>query len=196
MRIFDQVYWGNRVFDYIKAAVVLFGGILFVKVIITAIVFRLKKLARKTTKTFDNLVVSVLEKIALPALYLSCLYTAFKILNIPQTVDKALNVIELAVVTFFATRFIIMFLSYLLRVYVSRKQQDVTLVRSLEGMLKVGKFLVWVLAVVIFLDNIGFKVSTLLAGLGIGGVAVAIAAQALLEDFLVIFPLYSTGRSG
>jgi len=60
-------------------------------------------------------------------------------------------------------------------------------VRSLEGMLKVGKFLVWVLAVVIFLDNIGFKVSTLLAGLGIGGVAVAIAAQALLEDFLVIF---------
>jgi len=63
MRIFDQVYWGNRVFDYIKAAVVLFGGILFVKVIITAIVFRLKKLARKTTKTFDNLVVSVLEKL-------------------------------------------------------------------------------------------------------------------------------------
>jgi len=79
---------------------VLFGGILFVKVIITAIVFRLKKLARKTTKTFDNLVVSVLEKLPCQHCTLAaCILPSRFLISLKQLI-KLLNVIELAVVTF------------------------------------------------------------------------------------------------
>jgi len=56
-------------------------------------------------------------------------------------------------------------------------------------MLKALKFLIWAFAVIIFLDNIGYKVSTIMAGLGIGGIAVAIAAQALLKDFFSYFSI-------
>ena len=80
-------------------------------------------------------------------------------------------------------------MGYGIHIYSEKKQEDPTLVRSLEGMLKVAKFLVWALAVIILLDNLGYKVSTLLAGLGIGGVAVAIAAQALLKDFFSYFSI-------
>jgi MscS family membrane protein len=45
-------------------------------------------------------------------------------------------------------------------------------------------------AIVIWLDNIGVKVTTLLAGLGIGGIAVALATQKTIEQFVGSLTLY------
>ena len=53
------------------------------------------------------------------------------------------------------------------------------------------KIVVWVGALLLFLDNLpGVQITTLVAGLGIGGIAIAFAAQAILEDvfsFVTIF---------
>jgi MscS family membrane protein len=49
---------------------------------------------------------------------------------------------------------------------------------------KVLKILVVLFAALMWLDNIGFNVSTLLAGLGVGGIAIALAAQDTLKNFL------------
>jgi small-conductance mechanosensitive channel len=54
----------------------------------------------------------------------------------------------------------------------------------------VVKALVWVVGLLTLANNFGFNVSTLLASLGIGGVAIALASQAILGDlfgYLVIF---------
>ncbi len=40
----------------------------------------------------------------------------------------------------------------------------------------------WIVAIVVAIDNLGFNVTTLIAGLGIGGVAVALAMQNILGD--------------
>jgi len=189
MQILDQAFFGNRILDYIIALLTLILSLLFVKVIIRSIVKRLKKFAEKTITTFDDLLIKIIERIVLPALYLSCFYLGLKTLKMPMGIDRVINALQLAVITFFATRIIIVFLGYSLNLYLSKKKEDTTLVRSLEGMLRVVKFLIWALAVIIFLDNIGFKVSTIIAGLGIGGVAVAIAAQALLKDFFSYFSI-------
>ena len=44
----------------------------------------------------------------------------------------------------------------------------------------------------VWLDNIGFNVTTVLAGLGIGGIAVALAAQKPIENFIGAFTLYTS----
>jgi MscS family membrane protein len=49
---------------------------------------------------------------------------------------------------------------------------------------KAFRITIIVLAILLWLDNIGFKVSTLLAGLGVGGLAVALAAQDTLKNLL------------
>ncbi|MBU1997522.1 MAG: mechanosensitive ion channel family protein, partial [Candidatus Omnitrophica bacterium] len=49
--------------------------------------------------------------------------------------------------------------------------------------------LIWSLAIIFFLDNMGFKISAVIAGLGIGGVAVALAAQAVLADLFSYFAI-------
>lgn len=48
----------------------------------------------------------------------------------------------------------------------------------------VGQLLVWATVLLLTLDNLGFEVKTLLAGLGIGGIAVALAVQNVLGDLL------------
>ena len=46
------------------------------------------------------------------------------------------------------------------------------------------RILIVLIAFLAWLDNIGFQVTTLLAGLGVGGIAIALAAQAILADFI------------
>ncbi len=189
LKIAEQVFFGNRLLDYIIALLTLALSLLFVKVVIRSFIRRLKKLAEKSSTAFDDLLIKILEKIAVPALYLSCIYLSAKILKLSPGIGVVINALEMIIITFFATHIVIMIVGYGLNIYVAKKQEDPTLVRSLEGMLQAVKFLIWALAVIILLDNLGYKVSTIIAGLGIGGIAVAIAAQALLKDFFSYFSI-------
>ncbi len=52
----------------------------------------------------------------------------------------------------------------------------------LHALVPIAQVTIWLIALVILLENDGVKISTLVAGLGIGGVAVALGAQAVLKD--------------
>ncbi|MDD5428744.1 MAG: mechanosensitive ion channel family protein [Candidatus Omnitrophica bacterium] len=184
-----MVFFGNSVLDYIIALSTLALSLAFVKLVISFFVLRLKKMAEKTAMKFDDLLVSILEKIGLPALYISCFYVSAKILNLPPTADALINALEMIIITFFAARLIIMFVNWGIDTYLAKSQQDPIVIRSFGGILWAAKALIWILAATILLDNLGYKVSTLIAGLGIGGIAVAIAAQALLKDFFSYFSI-------
>ncbi len=54
------------------------------------------------------------------------------------------------------------------------------------------KLLIALMAIVSWMDNIGYQVTTLLAGLGVGGVAVALAAQKSLENLIGSITIYAS----
>jgi len=62
--------------------------------------------------------------------------------------------------------------------------------KSARGLLLVIQIVVWMLVIVVVLDNLGIRVSTFVAGLGITGIAVALAAQAVLGDLFSYFVIY------
>ena len=189
LEILDRVFLGNSISDYAVALLILAISILFVKIIVRYFVGRLKKITKKTATTFDDFLIKVLEKIGLPALYISCFYVSAKTLRLPPAAGSLVNILEMIVITFFAARIMVMLVGWSINVYFVKRQQDPTVIRSLDGMLWAFKIVIWVLAIVILLDNLGYKVSTIIAGLGIGGIAVAIAAQALLKDFFSYFSI-------
>ena len=63
----------------------------------------------------------------------------------------------------------------------------VVLLRPFANILK---FLIIVVATLLWLENLGFKIHTILAGLGIGGLAVALAAQKSIENLIAGITLY------
>jgi len=60
-------------------------------------------------------------------------------------------------------------------------QAATVLLRPVRTMVRT---IIVILGVLVWLDNIGFNISTLLAGMGVGGVAVALAAQDTLKNFI------------
>ncbi len=63
--------------------------------------------------------------------------------------------------------------------------------KNLRPLLSLIKFIFWIIGIIFLMANLGLDVSTALAGLGVGGIAVAIAAQGILGgdlfSYLVIF---------
>ena len=54
------------------------------------------------------------------------------------------------------------------------------------------KLAVAMIAVITWMDNLGYEVTTILAGLGVGGVAVALAAQKSLENLIGSITIYAS----
>jgi small-conductance mechanosensitive channel len=61
---------------------------------------------------------------------------------------------------------------------------DATLSGSLDIIMFIAGIVIWAMALLLALDNLGIEIKPLLAGLGIGGIAVALAVQTVLGDLL------------
>ncbi len=183
------VVWGNRVYVYLLTLAGLFLGWIVIKAVISKVVKRLKAWSSRTSTTLDDFVVSLFSRIVLPALYFWIFYFGLKILNLPSNLSRFVDISGIAVLTVMGVKIVVELADYGFKFYWIRRGKDVVLERSLKGMLSVIRILIWTLALVFFLDNLGFKVSSVLAGLGIGGVAVALAAQAILGDLFSYFAI-------
>ena len=64
----------------------------------------------------------------------------------------------------------------------SAMRNDPETATGLAAMSFIARFVLWSLLLLLLLDNLGFNVSTLLAGLGVGGIAVGLALQNILGD--------------
>ena len=75
-----------------------------------------------------------------------------------------------------------MLVNYIVVDILAKKEADETRLKSIKGLMVLIKVIIWVIGIIMLLDNMGYKVSTVVTGLGIGGIAVALAAQAVLGD--------------
>lgn len=185
--ILRYVVWGNSVQRYLITACVFAVGLLVIKLVIRKVIRRLRSLSERTTSSLDDFVVQILETIGLPLFYLITVYLALKSLVFSAVWEKTLNYVILGVIVFFAVRTAIALIGYAFTVYLKKRGGDTTLEKSLAGIMAVVKMAVWAGAVIFFMDNLGFKISAVIAGLGIGGVAVALAAQTILKDLFSYF---------
>jgi small-conductance mechanosensitive channel len=62
--------------------------------------------------------------------------------------------------------------------------------RQIKGIMVIIKILVWILGIVFLMDNFGYDVTAFVTGLGIGGIAIALAAQNILGDLFNYFVIF------
>jgi small-conductance mechanosensitive channel len=186
-KILNYVFLGNTLQRYLITSCILVLGMLMIKLIVIKLVSHLKVLAKKTIPIFDYFLVTLVEKVVLPLSYMLVIYFALKSLTFPEAIGRAFGYIILGVIVFFAVKALLAFIGYGFMVYLSKQKGDPLLEKSLQGIMAVIRIAVWAGAVIFFLDNLGFKISAVIAGLGIGGVAVALAAQTILKDLFSYF---------
>ncbi|MBF0531788.1 MAG: mechanosensitive ion channel family protein [Candidatus Omnitrophica bacterium] len=185
-----NIFWGGYARSgSFRSLLILVIGFLAIKIVERVVLGRLKKWAATTPTTLDDFLINTAHTVFVPAAYFIVLFMSFLGLDLSAKFEQAAQKGLMAVLVFFGGRLATEFMTYGFKQYWRKRGQDTMLEGSLKGILNVLKFLVWGVAFALFLDNLGFKISAVIAGLGIGGVAVALAAQAVLGDLFSYFAI-------
>jgi small-conductance mechanosensitive channel len=188
--ILQTVFWGNTVQSYLIALGVFFGGILFIRIIRKRVIFYLRKWAERTEGTTDDFLVSVLEQNLLPVFNLGVLYLAMRYLTLHPKGDRVLDIFYGAAITWFLVRIIIKLVRHAVDGYADKQEDPDIKKKQMRSLMAIVQMLVWLIAIIFLLSNLGFNVTGIVAGLGIGGIAIALAAQAILGDLFSYFVIF------
>ena len=74
--------------------------------------------------------------------------------------------------------------------FIEREENAEQKEKQAGGLIAICNVLIWVLGCIFLIDNLGYNVTTLIAGLGVGGIAIALAAQAVLADLFSYFVIF------
>jgi small-conductance mechanosensitive channel len=187
--ILEITFLQNSVLDYLVFLLTFVVGILIIRIIKSIILKRLEAWAKKTATSIDDFLIRIFEKTLLPLVYFGVFYLSTRTLTLNPTLSKVIDVLGVILLTIFGIRFVVAIIRYALETYWLKKEKDEAKERSVKGILTVIKVIIWGIGITFLLDNLGFKISTVIAGLGIGGIAVALAAQAILGDLFSYFSI-------
>jgi small-conductance mechanosensitive channel len=74
--------------------------------------------------------------------------------------------------------------------FIKKQERGEDKAKQLRGMTVLINIFIWAIGLVFLMGNLGFDISAVIAGLGIGGIAVALAAQAILGDLFSYFVIF------
>ncbi len=186
----DKVYFGNTVQSYLIALGIIVCSFIVIRIVRSVVLSRLRKWSEKTETTIDDFLINGIEKSGIPLLYFGAIYMAITYLVLPARVEKIIFAAMLFVLTFYVLRIITTSLKYFIFNFLKRQEDSETKEKQARGLIIIINVVLWMLGVVFLLDNLGYDVSAIIAGLGIGGIAIALAAQTILGDLFSYFVIF------
>ncbi len=187
--ILTQTFAGNTVQDYVIALAILIGAAIALKIFERVVVRKLRRLAERTEIAVDDIIIEAVESIGAPFYILLPLYIAAQTLTVPVWLGDAVSYALLIVIVYYAVNIAGRFIDFGFRQIQERREEE-TSSSLLRVLGKAVKGVLWGLAVILILQNLGINVSSLLAGVGIGGIAIAFALQNVLGDLFASFSIY------
>ena len=186
--LLQKTFFENTVLSYIIVAVVIVVGLLIMKLISSVVIRALHRWAKKSTSTLDDFVIEILKKNAVPLMYYGVFYVATRNLILPSALAKGIDILGIVLLTLLSIRLVSGLIVHTAE-HIWLKDATPEKQRGFKGLMPAIKVVVWALGIIFLLDNLGFEISTVIAGLGIGGIAVALAAQAVLGDLFSYFSI-------
>lgn len=188
--IFNHSIFGNTVASYLSALGIFIGGMVAIHVFKKYVLGRLKKWADATHTSIDDLLVRAIGKFVVPIFYFGAFYLALHTLALSPDFEHGLRIAAIVLVTVMFVMAAISAVDFVLQSYIKKSADSTGGEKQLKGIRGLVNFAIWVIALVFLLDNLGVKISAVVAGLGIGGIAVALAAQAVLGDLFSYFVIF------
>lgn len=188
--ILKQHYWGNTVYQWAISAAIVIGCVITIKLFKFFVLKQVKRWSLKTATSWDNFIVQLLEGSVLPLLYVTAVYFALSILSLPVSIDKMVHAAYMVVVTFFVLKVLSAAFRKLIHSYIHKEEDSESKEKQAAGLIVIANIFMWILGIIFLIDNFGYNVTTLIAGLGVGGIAIALAAQTVLGDLFSYFVIF------
>jgi small-conductance mechanosensitive channel len=183
MEFLNKVYLGNTVKTWLIALAVAAAVFIVLRVLKGVFHGRIKKLSAKTATDVDDFVAELVGRIKPFFLIAVSVYLGSKVPHLSGKADHVLDKLVIIAIIFQG----VIWGSAIFDFMIGRAQRgkageepaDKTKLAALGFLFRI---VLWSVALLLALDNLGVKVTTLVAGLGVGGVAIALAVQAILGD--------------
>lgn len=121
---------------------------------------------------------------------LSGIYTAVQLMPFMEPIDrpaqKFYSLLIFLQLGFLASHLMAAWASEFTTVH---RKTDAARVTMVSSMVRVGYLLIWAIVLILLLNNYGVDVTAMVAGLGVGGLAVAFAFQNILKDIFGSFSI-------
>lgn len=186
MSFLDATYYGNTVGKYLVALAIIIGGIIAGKIAYWLVGNVIKAFTKKTKTNLDDIIVNSLNNpVVFFIFYLSFNY-AYRMLYLSARAETICKNISFILFAINVAWFVMNLVDALIKEYfvrIAEKTKSDLDNQLLPVIRTIVKILIIVIATISILDNMGFDIASLLAGLGIGGLAFALAAQDTLKNF-------------
>ncbi|MFW6311756.1 MAG: mechanosensitive ion channel family protein [Nanoarchaeota archaeon] len=191
--ILTKTYYGNTVESWLYSLLILLGAVVIGKLLYWFFGNIAKKLTAKTETKLDDILIDMIEEPIVMAIVLFGLWFGANRLILSEVAEKWVwNIYQVLIVFTIAwliARLLDSFYTEYLAPLTEKSKTDLD--DQLLPILRKGtKTIIWVLAVIIALNNAGYNVGALLAGLGIGGLALAMAAKDTISNIFGGFTIF------
>jgi small-conductance mechanosensitive channel len=176
-------FLGNSYERWGTALLILLSGYLLAALVRSFVKNRLRKIAPLTKGRADDLLLLLVERTTHPFLFVVFLYFAIRTLRLDPDVLSVINHIAVFIGFLQLGRWAVAALQFFSVPYTTIKtDQDASRATTMRALFFLGSIVIWAGVVLLILDNWGIKISALVAGLGVVGVAGALAVQNVLGD--------------
>lgn len=184
MNIFSWTFYNNTLEDWIIALGVMLAVLFTVLLLKRIVKKRLLNMVQKSGTEIDDIIIPLLNQTRWFTVLALGLYIGSLTINLPPEVDSWLSqgfrVFLFLQIGFWGIGIINYYLTRKVSEKIEEDQgEDATTLDAVGLLLKIA---LWVIISLVILDNVGVEVNSLLASLGIGGIAVALAVQNILGD--------------
>ena len=189
-------YVGAVDFTTVVAAAIVFIFLTFFFWLLRMVVLqRAKKLAARTKGNFDDVVIEAIENVRTWVYTLVALYASLQFFTLPSWADRMMTAIFLFTVVWQAIEIATVFVKYFATTFLEKDEDgdgvvDPNAATASHMVTLMARIVLWALGALFILSNLGIEVTSLIAGLGIGGIAIAFALQGVLGDLFASFSLY------
>ncbi len=189
-----QTYYGNTVMDWGLALLIALGAIIVGKILYWIFGGVFRKLTAKTETKFDDIILDMIEEPIVVVVTVAGIWYGLKRLVLPESFDTFIGnvtqvLIVLSVAWLIARLFDSLFKQYLAPL--AEKTESDLDDQLLPILCKGTKMVIWSLGIIVALNNAGYDVGAVLAGLGIGGLALAMAAKDTVSNIFGGFTIFT-----
>jgi len=186
----NNIFAGNPLLDWLTAALIILVSFLVLRIFRKAILCRLKRWVTKTHWKFDDFIVATVEKNLFPFAYFLAVYGGLSYVTFGKKTSQVINIALLTVATFFVIRTITSLINHIIISFAAAKEENADKKKHVRGIALIASIIIWMIGLLFMIDNLGYDITTVVAGLGIGGIAIALAAQTVLGDLFSYFVIF------
>lgn len=191
---FAKEFYGNTLLDWTIALAIIMASILLAKLAFFLLGKFVKQFTKSTKSRLDDIIIDKFEEPAVFAIIIIGIWYGLNSLNLSEYMFSLLGKAYYFLVTFSIAWFVSRLLDAIIEEYlvpiVEKSETDLD-DQLLPIVRKAVRVVIWVLAIIVGLNNAGYDIGAVIAGLGLGGLAFALAAKDSLSHLFGGFVLFT-----